>query len=138
VCFNEASQGLLLFLLYGSSYRFFKTWYLLFKNPKALLSSKYTSTDGETSKKAFTVEGRKVEPSTTNATHSTGSKQMVDEISEDSEEGDEEEEEGEDGTVYGKANNKGHSDDEDDSTTSSSSDANEEGEGEAMELEIVK
>ena len=40
VCFNEASQGFLLILLYGTSWRFFKTWYLLFRNPKALWSSK--------------------------------------------------------------------------------------------------
>jgi len=79
-CFNEASQGVLLFLLYGTSWRFFRTWYLLFRNPKALLSSKYSHTEDTSGKRNFTVEGRKVTETTGQSRHT-----MVDEI-DDSEE----------------------------------------------------
>jgi len=83
VAFNESSQGLLLLLLYGTSIRFFKMWYLLFKNPKALLSSRFGSTSGTTSK-VFTVEGRKV---TMENPASSNSKHMMDELASESEEG---------------------------------------------------
>jgi len=85
VCFNEASQGFLLMLLYGTSWRFFKTWYYLFTKPKALLSSKFHSSEGDTgSKKPFSVIGRKLGASEMGSMGvATGSKHMMDELDED-------------------------------------------------------
>ena len=70
VAFNEAAQGLMVFFIFGSSWRVFRGWYRLFTDPRLVISA-----TSHTSSKLST--GNKI---TGKRTSTKGSTEMLDEV----------------------------------------------------------
>ena len=64
VVFNEASQGLMVFFIFGTSWRLFKGWYNLFTNPRAIWgnpeSKSSAGSQGGSSTSLRKIQGKRV------------------------------------------------------------------------------
>jgi len=80
VVFNEAAQGLMVFFIFGTSWRLFKGWYNLFTNPRAIWSNSESGSStgsggaGGSSTSLRKIQGKRVTRS------SAGASEMVDEL----------------------------------------------------------
>jgi len=80
VVFNEAAQGLMVFFIFGTSWRLFKGWYNLFTNPRAIWSNSESGSStgsggaGGSSTSLRKIQGKRVTRS------SAGASEMMDEL----------------------------------------------------------